>query len=118
MGNITVSQIGVDVAFIVALITGLGFLYGKLKTWLTKQFKEQLEPISKSIEKLDKRIVDVDLDANKNYLVTYLSNVEKGEAVDEIEKERFWEQYRHYQQTGGNSYIKHKVEKLEKEGKL
>ena len=113
MENITLGQVAVVVASLAAFITGLGVLYGKLKKWLKAVFKEELEPISKSIEKVEKRLDDVDLESTKNYLVTYLSNVEKGNAVDEIERERFWEMYNHYSKVGGNSYIKHKVEKLE-----
>lgn len=118
MENITLGQVAVVVASLAAFITGLGVLYGKLKKWLKAVFKEELEPISKSIEKVEKRLDDVDLESTKNYLVTYLSNVEKGNAVDEIEQERFWEMYNHYSKVGGNSYIKHKVEKLEAAKKL
>ena len=118
MENITLGQVAVVVASLAAFITGLGVLYGKLKKWLKAVFKEELEPISKSIEKVEKRLDDVDLESTKNYLVTYLSNVEKGNAVDEIERERFWEMYNHYSKVGGNSYIKHKVEKLEAAKKL
>lgn len=118
MDKITLGQIAVVVASLAAFITGLGVLYGKLKTWLTKLFKEQLDPISKSIEKVEKRIDDVDLESTKNYLVSFLSKVEQGTNVDEIERERFWEMYNHYSKVGGNSYIKHKVEKLEAAKKL
>ena len=58
------------------------------------------------------------MQACKNYLVSFLSDVEKDELTDEIERERFWEQYQHYTEHGGNSYIKRKVEKLKSEGKL
>ena len=118
MENITLGQVAVVVASLAAFITGLGVLYGKLKKWLKAVFKEELEPISKSIEKVEKRLDDVDLESTKNYLVSFLSNVEKGNAVDEIERERFWEMYNHYSKVGGNSYIKHKVEKLEAAKKL
>ena len=38
--------------------------------------------------------------------------------IDEVEKERFYEVYKDYRGLGGNSYIQHKVDKLQKEGKL
>lgn len=58
------------------------------------------------------------MQACKNYLVSFLSDVEKNHPIDETERERFWEQYQHYTEHGGNSYIKRKVEHLQSEGKL
>ena len=43
---------------------------------------------------------------------------EQDEPIDEIERERFWEQYEHYVKCGGNSYIQRKVENLKQAGKL
>ena len=54
----------------------------------------------------------------KNFLVSFLARCDRGEYIDEIEKERFWEQYEHYRELGGNAYIGNKVESLRKEGKL
>lgn len=45
-------------------------------------------------------------------LVSFLAGVEQGEAVDEIQTQRFYEEYEHYVNRGGNSYIKQKVQKL------
>lgn len=118
MGDLTLSELGLAVTFLVGLLTGIGFLYGKMKSWFSKAFKEEFKPISEKIDALSKRIDDVDMGAVKNYLVSYLSDIEKGNHIDEIEKERFFEQYEHYQAIGGNSYIKHKVDKLKGEGKI
>lgn len=74
--------------------------------------------VEKLLEPIQKRLDAVDLENCKNYLVTFLAGVERGQGHDEIELERFHEQLGHYQQIGGNSYIKSKVEKLQKEGKL
>ena len=74
--------------------------------------------VEKLLEPIQKRLDAVDLENCKNYLVTFLAGVERGQEHDEIELERFHEQLGHYQQIGGNSYIKSKVEKLQKEGKL
>ncbi len=71
--------------------------------------------VKKAVEAI---ILPLSLDNAKNYLVPFLSKVERGEPVDEIELERFHEQFEHYRQIGGNSYIKAKVEKLQKAGKL
>lgn len=118
MGELTLGEIGLAVTFLVGLLTGIGVLYGKIKGWVSKAFKEEFKPFNEKIDNLSKRIDEVDLGSVKNYLVSYLSDIEKNEKIDEIEKERFFEQYEHYQKIGGNSYIKHKVDKLKAEGKI
>jgi hypothetical protein len=58
------------------------------------------------------------MDNAKNYIVPFLARVERGEPVDNIEVERFHEEYKYYRDHDGNSYIKSRVEKLQKDGKL
>lgn len=111
MENVTLGQIAEVFAFFAALIASCGVIYHFIKKALNKLFAEQLEAINK-------RVDTIDLNACKNYLVMFLSNVERGEKIDEIELERFYEQYEYYTNHKGNSYIKHKVEKLKQEGKL
>lgn len=71
--------------------------------------------VKKAVEAI---ILPLSLDNAKNYLVPFLSKVERGEPMDEIELERFHEEYTFYTNHGGNSYIKSRVAKLQKEGKL
>ena len=101
-----------------ALITGLSVIGARLKKYIQGAFAESTQNITASIHKLEERVETVDQEACKNYLVIFLSGVDKGNAVDEIELERFWEEYQHYIKQGGNSYIKRKVEKLVADGKL
>lgn len=58
------------------------------------------------------------LDNAKNYIVPFIARLEREEAISEIELERFHEEYAFYIDHGGNSYIKERVEKLKKDGKL
>lgn len=74
-----------------------------------------IKGVQKVVEKL---LLPLSLDNAKNYLVPFLSKVERGEPVDEIELERFHEEFTFYTNHGGNSYIKSRVAKLQKEGKL
>lgn len=71
--------------------------------------------VKKVVEKL---LVPYGLDNAKNYIVPFIVKIEKGEAIGDIELERFHEEYDYYIKHGGNSYIKSRVEKLQKEGKL
>lgn len=111
MEHITLGQIALGVSFLVGLISGVGYLSSVSRKWLKDAMKEQLDVIAN-------RLDQVDMESTKNYLVTYLSDIERGKAIDEIEKERFYEQYQHYQSLGGNSYIKNKVDQMRGKGWL
>lgn len=74
-----------------------------------------IKGVKNAVEKL---LEPLSLDNAKNYLVPFLSKVERGEPVDEIELERFHEEYTFYTNHGGNSYIKSRVDKLKQAGKL
>lgn len=105
--NITLGNISAFLVFLVGLISGVEFLLVRLR----KLFDKKLEP-------LNTKLVEIGLSSDKNYLVRFLADVEQGNPVDETEIQRFYEIYSHYIKDGGNSYVKHKVEKLQKEGKL
>lgn len=100
MQNITLGDIATWAAFIVALGGSVAAI---------------IKGVKKVVEKL---LLPLSLDNAKNYLVPFLSKVERGEPCDEIELERFHEEFTFYTDHGGNSYIKSRVAKLQKEGKL
>jgi len=118
MEQITIGQIGLAVTFIVGLIAGITALTKNIKKWLSLAFKEDFDGLNKKIDKVQKRVDEVDLAHTKNYLVGFLSDLDQGREIDDIELERFWEQFQHYETIGGNSYIHRKVEQLKTEGKL
>ena len=118
MQDITLGEIGVIVAFLVALISGGLYLHNAVKKYLTAQLRTELDAINNKLDCMDQSLISVDMNHTKNYLVRFLSDVEKGESIDEIERERFWEQYEHYSKIGGNSYIKVKVDSLKSKGLL
>lgn len=123
MEHITVGQIAVAVAFIAALITGGVKIKDTVKKWLEGILKEKFEEqkretdaIKASVDGLKAQMNTVDLENCKNYLVTFISEVKRGEPKDEIERQRFWEEYQHYCDQGGNSYIHRDVEELKAKG--
>lgn len=125
MENITLGQIAVALAFIVGLATAFAYLHKLVKGWISKSLKEEFEEVNKKIDGLSKDFGDlknqlnvVDIESCKNYLVAFLADVDKGMPIDEIERERFWEEFHHYESKGGNSYIHRKVEQLKAENKL
>lgn len=118
MENITIGQIALIIAFLVAFIKGIEYLYGLASKGATKWLNNCLKPINDSINNLSKKIDNVDMNACKNFLVRVLADIEQNNEIDETERERFWEMYEHYIKNGYNGYIKDKVEKLKKAGKL
>ena len=118
MEQITLGQIALGITFIAGLIGGIGVLHRTLKGWLSKALKEQFDTINSNIAKLQERLDDVDMESTKNFLVARLSEIDRGSELDDIVKERMWEELEHYQKKGGNSYIHRKVEQLKEDGKL
>lgn len=105
------------------VICGVAMKYGK------KILDKALKPFEDRMDKMDKtreeqhqdtiqQINNVQLYSDKNFLVRFLADIEQGNQIDDVEIERFYEVYKNYKDLGGNSYIQHKVEKLQKEGKL
>ena len=104
-------ELGSALLWLATLIGSCTAIYSALKKAIQKLFQIMTKDIHNEIAR-------VDLENCKNYLVTFLARVERGEPVDEIEKQRFWEQYEHYSSNGGNSYIANKVEKEKATGRL
>ena len=112
LGNLTLNNIAADIGLLTVIIVGFSTVYVKLKDVLVATIKEQLEPVTKAITKVDK-------ETTKNFLVRCIADIERGDAISETEKERFYEEYEHYtDDLKGNTYIKSKVEKLQAEGRI
>ena len=107
MENITIGQITTIIVGVVALISVVEFLLIRFN----KLFDTKLAPINT-------RLNQIELSSDKNFIVRFLADIEEGNQVDEVERERFYEIYQRYKELGGNSYVSHKVDKSQKEGKL
>ena len=125
MESLTLGQFAGGLALIVAIIAGVQNLKKNIKSWIEESLKTRFDTIDKSQEKIlakiddvDKRLDKVDMENCKNYLVTFLAEVRRGETKDATELQRFWEEYDHYVAKGGNSYIREDVEDLKKKGLL
>lgn len=118
MESITLKDISVGLALIVGIMTSSVYLNKSLKGWIGHQFDEKIAPVKESIEDVKEKVTRVDMESCKNYLARCLADFDRDRELSETEKERFWENYEHYISNNGNSYIKHKVEKLVSEGKL
>lgn len=95
MENITLGQILGVLTFLVSFIGALSYLSNVLK----KQVNKTLKPIQDSIKELD-------VSQCKNFLVRFLADIEQGNEIDEVERERAYEIYDHYtNDLNQNSYI-------------
>lgn len=118
MENWTLDAISTEILFLVALIGGIAFLTKSLKKVISDLLKDEFEAVRKDIADLKKDLGKVDMENCKNFIVRFLSDVERGDYISDAELQRFWEEYQHYIDKGGNSYIKEWVGKLQREGKL
>lgn len=118
MENITLGQIASWVAMIGGLITGGSLIVRNLKKWLTEALNEKFNGIDVRLDEMKDQIEDADMNSTKNFLVQCLADIESGKPMDDSLMQRFWEQYDHYKDNGGNSYIREKVHSLRERGKL
>ena len=116
--HVTIGDGAAILAFIVSVCSGIAYLKKHLKDWVSSAVQEDMESLRKEILDLRQSVKDVDQENCKNFLVQFLAEVERGEPIDEIQKERFYEEYKHYTGGGGNGYIKRKVDSLEAKGYL
>lgn len=117
--NITIGQIVAFTIALVGFIKGLEYLIKTISKHATIWLKKGLEPINNKLDKLDTKIDGVDMEACKNYLVKMMREIEQDSVcINENEISRVYEVYDRYIKLGGNSYIKEKMEELQKGGKL
>ena len=111
-----------DIASALGWIVGVGGSVTAICAWVRKMLKKlfdrQLEAIGKRLDKVDTRLDKIDGDNCKNYIVQTLSAAERGEKLTTEERMRLAENYQHYIDAGGNSYIKEWHERLKAEGKI
>lgn len=122
--NVTLGQVLICITFLSGVFAAIAKIKSAVKSMkglLTDWAKEELTPEFKAIndrlDQLEQRDERQDLENVKNYLVLFMSDLERNKP-DEVELLRFEEQYNYYVKKGGNSYIHRKYEKLKAEGKL
>jgi len=118
MESITLGEISNVLIFIAGVLASGGAIAGFMSKRFGKIMSEQLKPTNEKLDSLAESIDEVDMANCKNFLVQSISELENGRELDKVAQERFWENYDHYTNMGGNSYIHTAVEKLKKENKL
>ena len=104
--DITLGQISTFLGLIAGLIASVSAIMLFLHKSLKKVIKNEIEPMSIQINKINDNIKGLDVSQCKNFLVRFLADVEQGNVLDEVEKERAYEIYDHYtNDLKQNSYI-------------
>lgn len=116
--SVTFGQIATALGILVAFGGSVAAFIAGLRKILNALFKEQLDRMDERFSKIEKRLDSVDMETCKNFLVTIVAEVDRGDALDDVQRQRFYEQYDHYRNVGGNSYIQARVDELKKAGKL
>ena len=113
MADITIGQISAFLGVIAGLIASVSAIILFLNKTLKKVIKNELKPMSIKIENINKNVNGLDVSQCKNFLVRFLADVEQGNVLDEVEKERAYEIYDHYtNDLKQNSYIHKRWETL------
>lgn len=118
MEHITANQVMSGVTIFATFIGSAIAIYKYLCNFLGKQIEDSLKPLNDKIDNIAKNMNDMDLNRCKDFLSRFISDLEQGQTVSEIELERFHETYAHYQNICSSPYLHDKVEKLKKQGKL
>lgn len=126
MESVTVGEILTAVGVMGALIAAAVGIYKYFKKAVEKVLEEQFQSINKQfksinerLDEIDKMIMQKDIDACKDFIVRFLSDVERGADISEMETQRFSERYNQYiNKYQQNGYIQDKVNKLKEKGLL
>lgn len=99
---------------VVGMIGGFVPIYFALKRSMKSAIKEQTDPIARQLDILQKDIDSLTKADCKNFLVSYLSDKEKGVPMSSAVEARAYEVKDRYKAKNGNSYIKDEWERIMK----
>lgn len=107
---------------IVALITVTGTIANTVISKRTNKKVDKIEDVNKKIDKMreenKKDMIEHTLDADKTYLINFLSDLENGIKKTDVQIKRTYEIYERYTKNGGNSYVHDKWEECKNRGLL
>lgn len=96
---------------IVALITAGGTI---ANTIISKKTNKKVDCIADLRNDFKNHV----LDADKTFLINFLSEVEHGVKKSDIQIKRIYEIYERYTENGGNSYVHDRWEEVKEKGLL
>lgn len=107
---------------IVAIITVAGTIANTIISKKTNKKVDSINDLKKDMQAIQeenkKDMLEHTLDADKTYLINFLSDLENGIKKTDIQIKRTYEIYERYTQNGGNSYVHDKWEEVKRKGLL
>lgn len=107
---------------IVAIITVAGTIANTIISKRTNKKVDSINELKKDMQKVQeenkKDMLEHTLDADKTYLINFLSDLENGIKKTDIQIKRTYEVYERYRKNGGNSYVHDKWEEVKNKGLL
>lgn len=96
-----------------------------INTIISKKTNKKVDNIENLNKKIDemreeskKDMIEHTLDADKTYLINFLSDLENGIKKTDVQIKRAYEIYERYCKNGGNSYVHDKWEEVKAKGLL
>ena len=119
MESITLGTLASNIIWLGAFIGGCLLLFKYAKSIFVKLITIPItEQMLENKKELNKKINNLGEDQCKNYLARYLTDVEDGEKLSEIETQRAYDAYEKYTNIyHGNSYIHSRWNKVMKNRK-
>lgn len=107
---------------VVALITVAGTIANTVINKRTNKKIDIIEEVKKKIDFMRREskqdMLEHTIDADKTYLINFLSDLENGVPKTDVQIKRTYEIYERYTKNGGNSYVHDKWEEVKKLGLL
>lgn len=107
---------------IVTLITVAGTIINTIISKKTNKKINNIDDINKKIdfmrEESKEDMLKHTLDADKTYLINFLSDLENEVKKTDVQIKRAYEIYERYSKNGGNSYVHDKWEECKQKGLL
>lgn len=120
MQGVTVSEIAAAIALIAGIVGGLTTIFKLLSKYATKWLQANLQPINDKIDFQREASKKFHLGYYQDFLVEFMTDLEKGEHKSEVEMKNFHKNYDIYTSPEycGNSFVHEKYEQLKKAGKV
>lgn len=111
---------------VVALITVTGTIVNTIvNALISKKTNKKIDTVNELNKKLDfmrqeskQDMKKHTVDADKTYLINFLSDLENGVKKTDVQIKRTYEIYERYTKNGGNSYVHDKWEEVRNKGLL
>ena len=116
MENVTLGQISTILAFIVALIGSIEYLYVRMKKWFKSALNEELKPIIDDLKNIKDDLNNETLSRCKSDLIAIMSRIQAGYKPTLEEKRLLYETKEKYNSLGGDSYVDDMFDDLKKKG--